>query len=77
MVALVLAPVAGAAGPETSVQMPAAGELVSSRARCGLRRTRMRALVRMLHQFRSDGQFQVVLAVACAAWRATGTGGTS
>lgn len=64
MVALVLAPVAGAAGPETSVQMPAAGELVSSAGAVRAAPDTRARLVRTLRRFRSDGQFQVVLAVA-------------
>jgi hypothetical protein len=44
-------------------RLPAAGELVSSSAAVRAAPNSNARLVRVMHQFRSDGQFQVVLAV--------------
>jgi hypothetical protein len=57
----------GSAAPgsiSAATRLPAAGELVSSRAVARAAPNRAARIVRVLHQFRPDGQFAVVLAVA-------------
>ena len=73
LAALLCLPAASATGPQ--LQLPAAGELLTSRAAVRATPIPQGRLVRVLHQLRGGHQFQVVLAVA--ARRATmGTRGT-
>ena len=60
--ALLLIPASQAAS-QGHVRLPAAGELVSSTAAVRSAPNSHARRVRLLHQFRSDGQFRVVLAV--------------
>jgi lipoprotein-anchoring transpeptidase ErfK/SrfK len=62
--ALVLAGRAAPASVEAIVHLPAAGELVSARAVARAAPDRAARPVRLLHRFRADGQFAVVLAIA-------------
>ena len=52
------------AGAEQGLRLPAAGELVGSSAAVRAAPSRHARLLRVLHQFQSDGQFREVLAVA-------------
>jgi lipoprotein-anchoring transpeptidase ErfK/SrfK len=61
------------AGRESAVPLPAAGELLASRAAVRAAPRVHARVVRIMHQFRPDSQFQVVLAVKArrgsdAAW---------
>ena len=68
LVALVVVPFTPATA-SSRVPLPASGELVSSRAAVRAAPASHAHLVRVLHQFRVGGQFQVVLAVAARRGR--------
>jgi lipoprotein-anchoring transpeptidase ErfK/SrfK len=61
--ALFACPGAAAAAPGSPVRLPAVGELVSSNLAVRAAPSSHAHLIRVLHQFRQDGQFGVVLAV--------------
>jgi lipoprotein-anchoring transpeptidase ErfK/SrfK len=64
VVAVLAVASASPAGDESSVRLPAAGELLASRVAVRAAPSADARVVRVMKQFRSDSQFQVVLAVS-------------
>jgi len=63
LIAVLVTASASPAGRESAVRLPAAGELLASRAALRAAPSPHARVVRILNQFRPDSQFQIVLAV--------------
>jgi hypothetical protein len=61
---LVAASISHAGSEGSAVRLPAAGELLASRAVIRAAPDAHSSVVRVMHQFRADSQFQIILAVA-------------